>query len=202
MGGPMLRDGATRLLTMRPRTMPPCQLSGVFMPRVPRRVVTGHNAEGKSIFIADAPTPHVFQRSPGSAIVMEMWETDATPAEQPRQRRRHRPRLPPAAAQERQRVPHHRISAGQGAPQGARRRARRAGRRLRLAAGRRQGRRAPSRLPQDQLGRLRHRAVGRNPCADGRRRGPAQDRRRADPARHQPRLEQPHRRAVLPSPSC
>jgi mannose-6-phosphate isomerase-like protein (cupin superfamily) len=50
------------------------------MPRVPRRVVTGHNAEGKSIFIADAPTPHVFQRSPGSAIVMEMWETDATPA--------------------------------------------------------------------------------------------------------------------------
>ena len=33
--------------------------------------------------------------------------------------------------------------------------------------------------------------------ADGRRRGPAQDRRRAGPARHQPRLEQPHRRAVL-----
>ncbi len=50
------------------------------MPRVPRRVVTGHNAEGKSIFITDAPTPHVFQRSPGSAVVMEMWETDATPA--------------------------------------------------------------------------------------------------------------------------
>jgi mannose-6-phosphate isomerase-like protein (cupin superfamily) len=50
------------------------------MPRVPRRVVTGHNAEGKSIFITDAPTPHVFQRSPGSAIVMEMWETAATPA--------------------------------------------------------------------------------------------------------------------------
>ena len=51
------------------------------MPRVPRRVVTGHNAEGKSIFIADAPTPHVFQRSPGSAIVMELWETHATPAD-------------------------------------------------------------------------------------------------------------------------
>jgi hypothetical protein len=50
------------------------------MPRVPRRVVTGHNAEGKSIFITDAPTPHVFQRSPGSALVMEMWETAATPA--------------------------------------------------------------------------------------------------------------------------
>lgn len=51
------------------------------MPRVPRRVVTGHNAEGKSIFIADAPTPHVFQRSTGSAIVMELWETRATPAD-------------------------------------------------------------------------------------------------------------------------
>jgi mannose-6-phosphate isomerase-like protein (cupin superfamily) len=51
------------------------------MPRVPRRVVTGHNAQGKSIFITDAATPHVFQRSPGSAIVMELWETHATPAD-------------------------------------------------------------------------------------------------------------------------
>ena len=51
------------------------------MPKVPRRVVTGHNADGKSIFIADAPTPHVFQRSTGSAIVMELWETTSTPAD-------------------------------------------------------------------------------------------------------------------------
>ena len=51
------------------------------MPRVPRRVVTGHNAEGKSIFITDAATPHVFQRSTGSAIVMELWETRSTPAD-------------------------------------------------------------------------------------------------------------------------
>jgi mannose-6-phosphate isomerase-like protein (cupin superfamily) len=36
---------------------------------------------GKSVFITDAATPHVFQRSPGSAIVMEMWETHATPAD-------------------------------------------------------------------------------------------------------------------------
>jgi hypothetical protein len=54
---------------------------GVIMPRVPRRVVTGHNAEGKSIFIEDAPTPHVFQRNPGSAVVMELWETNSTPAD-------------------------------------------------------------------------------------------------------------------------
>jgi naringenin degradation protein FdeH len=51
------------------------------MPRVPRRVVTGHNAEGKSIFVSDAATPHVFQRSTGSAIVMELWETTSTPAD-------------------------------------------------------------------------------------------------------------------------
>jgi mannose-6-phosphate isomerase-like protein (cupin superfamily) len=51
------------------------------MPRAPRRVVTGHNADGKSIFITDATTPHVFQRSPGSAIVMELWETCSTPAD-------------------------------------------------------------------------------------------------------------------------
>jgi len=51
------------------------------MGRVPRRVVTGHNAQGKSVFVADDATPHVFRRSPGSAIVMEMWETLATPAD-------------------------------------------------------------------------------------------------------------------------
>ena len=46
-----------------------------------RRVVTGHNAAGKSIFLYDAPTPHVFQRTKGSAIVHELWETVATPAD-------------------------------------------------------------------------------------------------------------------------
>ena len=51
------------------------------MPNAPRRVVTGHNAEGQSVFIDDAPTPHIFQRSPGSAIVMELWETHATPVD-------------------------------------------------------------------------------------------------------------------------
>ncbi len=51
------------------------------MSNVPRRVVTGHNADGRSIFVSDAATPHVFRRSPGSAIVMEMWETRATPAD-------------------------------------------------------------------------------------------------------------------------
>jgi naringenin degradation protein FdeH len=46
-----------------------------------RRVVTGHDASGKSIFIADHPSPHVYSRRPGSAVVTELWETTASPAD-------------------------------------------------------------------------------------------------------------------------
>jgi hypothetical protein len=51
------------------------------MPGKVRRVVTGHDSAGRSTFIIDAPTPHVFQRTKGSAIVHELWETTATPAD-------------------------------------------------------------------------------------------------------------------------
>jgi hypothetical protein len=51
------------------------------MSRQVRRVVTGHNAAGKSIVVSDAPTPHVFSRSKGSAVVHELWETTKTPAD-------------------------------------------------------------------------------------------------------------------------
>jgi hypothetical protein len=46
-----------------------------------RRVVTGHNSEGRSIFIMDGDAPHVFSRRPGSAIVTDLWETRSTPAD-------------------------------------------------------------------------------------------------------------------------
>jgi hypothetical protein len=46
-----------------------------------RRVVTGHDLDGRSTFLIDAPTPHVFQRTRGSAIVHELWETTRTPAD-------------------------------------------------------------------------------------------------------------------------
>jgi mannose-6-phosphate isomerase-like protein (cupin superfamily) len=46
-----------------------------------RRVVTGHNAQGRSIFVMDGATPHVFSRTKGSAIVHELWETTRTPAD-------------------------------------------------------------------------------------------------------------------------
>jgi len=46
-----------------------------------RRVVTGHSAEGKSIFIMDGPSPHVFSRGTGSVVVTDLWETHGTPAD-------------------------------------------------------------------------------------------------------------------------
>jgi hypothetical protein len=45
-----------------------------------RRVVTGHDAEGHSCFVSDDVCPVVFQRSEGSTIVSELWETSSTPA--------------------------------------------------------------------------------------------------------------------------
>jgi hypothetical protein len=46
-----------------------------------RRVVTGHNAQGKSCILMDSPAPQTYQRSPGSSFVTELWETSGTPAD-------------------------------------------------------------------------------------------------------------------------
>jgi len=51
------------------------------MPKPIRRVVTGHNAAGKSVFVMDGAAPHVYSRSPGSAVVTALWETRASPAD-------------------------------------------------------------------------------------------------------------------------
>jgi mannose-6-phosphate isomerase-like protein (cupin superfamily) len=51
------------------------------MPKPIRRVVTGHNAAGRSVFVMDGSAPHVYQRSPGSAVVTELWETRSAPAD-------------------------------------------------------------------------------------------------------------------------
>jgi hypothetical protein len=50
------------------------------MPRPIRRVVTGHNAQGRAVFISDGPAPAVYDRGPGATAVTELWETAATPA--------------------------------------------------------------------------------------------------------------------------
>jgi naringenin degradation protein FdeH len=51
------------------------------MPKPIRRVVTGHDAAGRSVFVMDAAAPHVYRRSPGSAVVTELWETRSAPAD-------------------------------------------------------------------------------------------------------------------------
>lgn len=46
---------------------------------VPRRIVTGHDAAGKSIVLSDGPAPHS-RRLPEGATFHEVWRTGATPA--------------------------------------------------------------------------------------------------------------------------
>src|SRR5262252_4584774 len=129
------------------------------MPKPIRRVVTGHNAAGRSVFIMDAPAPHVYQRTQGSAVVTELWETRTMPADNGgiAEATDHPFRLAPPKngtvfrvieyPPDRQRLvalERERASADDGSGHGAVR--------SRLTA--------PSRLSQDQLGGLRHRAVG------------------------------------------
>jgi hypothetical protein len=47
-----------------------------------RRIVTGHDARGRSVFASDAPSPHVMtlQGIPTFGVT-EIWATDATPAD-------------------------------------------------------------------------------------------------------------------------
>lgn len=49
------------------------------MPTVPRRVVTGHDDQGKSVFLLDGAPP-VARTAPDGAYFFELWNTDAVPA--------------------------------------------------------------------------------------------------------------------------
>src|ERR1700761_3388067 len=49
------------------------------MATVPRRVVTGHDGNGVSVFSADGPVP-VVRTAPDGALFYEIWGTGATPA--------------------------------------------------------------------------------------------------------------------------
>jgi quercetin dioxygenase-like cupin family protein len=46
--------------------------------RVPRRIVTGHNADGKSVVLSDGENPRTLDI--GTAAFHEMWIADAVPA--------------------------------------------------------------------------------------------------------------------------
>src|SRR5215469_15293107 len=49
------------------------------MPAIPRRVVTGHDERGVSVFASDGPVPMV-RTAPDGALFCEIWSTDAMPA--------------------------------------------------------------------------------------------------------------------------
>jgi len=51
----------------------------VRMPTIPRRVVTGHDARGSSVFTSDGPVPAA-GTAPSGTLFYELWATDATPA--------------------------------------------------------------------------------------------------------------------------
>jgi len=47
-----------------------------------RRVVTGHNAEGRSVIVSDSPSPHVLTLSAEPACgLTNLWVTDNSPAD-------------------------------------------------------------------------------------------------------------------------
>jgi len=51
------------------------------MPKRPRRVVTGHDARGRSVVIMDGESPHsFFLEKAGGLQLTELWETRAAPA--------------------------------------------------------------------------------------------------------------------------
>src|SRR3984957_14314043 len=49
------------------------------MPTIPRRVVTGHDQRGVSVFADDGPVP-VVRTAPDGALFYEIWGTGAMPA--------------------------------------------------------------------------------------------------------------------------
>jgi quercetin dioxygenase-like cupin family protein len=51
----------------------------VRMPTIPRRVVTGHDARGRSVFTSDGPVPAA-GTAPSGSLFYELWATDAAPA--------------------------------------------------------------------------------------------------------------------------
>ena len=48
------------------------------MSATPRRIVTGHDASGRSVVLSDAPTPKTLDI--GSAAFHEIWIADRTPS--------------------------------------------------------------------------------------------------------------------------
>ena len=81
----------------------------------PRRIVTGHDASGKSVVLSDTPSPKTTDI--GTAAFHEIWVTEGMPVQIPRHRARvDRSSDPGAAAARRRDDPLHRDGAGAASP--------------------------------------------------------------------------------------
>src|SRR5205809_7090176 len=68
------------------------------MPKRPRRVVTGHDARGRSVVLMDGESPHsFFLEKAGGLQMTELWETRSSPADDSRSgdAADHEPRIEP-----------------------------------------------------------------------------------------------------------
>jgi hypothetical protein len=71
----------TIILAVRELGVAPTPIEGEkIMARPTRRIVTGHDAEGRSIILKDGPAPSIFelQARPGEAIT-ELWRSGRRP---------------------------------------------------------------------------------------------------------------------------
>ena len=159
-----------------------------------RRVLTGHDAQGRSTFIADGEAPNVKEMAsmPGLALT-DLWETGGAPASNAGDKdAAARPvRLEPPKNGTILRIvefpPDSRVA-----------------RERRCEGGVQVDRRRPRQGPrlersddaQDQHGGLHHRAQGRDLRHHGKRRDAAARRRHPRAARHQPLLERARQRAL------
>ena len=70
--------GWARRAEMERESAPHEQAWSPRMPTIPRRVVTGHDDGGRSVFTVDGPVP-VARTAPDGALFYEVWATDAMP---------------------------------------------------------------------------------------------------------------------------
>ena len=75
-----------------------------------RRIVTGHDADGKAVVLIDAPTPYVNQRGEGN-VTQLLWITNESPVDLSHTRDQASQPTERAAAKERVDLPHRRLRA-------------------------------------------------------------------------------------------
>src|SRR5207244_9423601 len=78
---PDVRAAVDRDRRVPRRRVPPAGQARTSMIKPIRRIVTGHDAKGRSIFVSDGPSPHVLTLpGRGDFALTNLWVTDRAPA--------------------------------------------------------------------------------------------------------------------------